>query len=553
MNHAELMDYLLEESEERLELFLKYQFDESSPFSGGIPELDRLCPPFPRAASIRLLEIIALWLNPASRYYAHPEIPQRAQRVLAYLKKEQRPSGNIDLWDCNFDSAPDSGFFMWDLLPIYRLLEKAPSGFPPEAAKAAASLKDGFRDLISTVLEGLRTGGFHTANHRWVMSSSLVAGYKLTGNEAYLSKAKRYLAEGIDCDADGEYSERSAIYNAVNNQAMIMFFEELGDEKYLAYVQRNLKMMICYFEDDGSLFTGNSTRQDRGKKVYAGRYLYQYLYIAHYLKDEEAGRMAAYIATNYMKTRIKPGPDCFAFLMLHPELSLPETPKAPIVLPDYNRYFTASGIVRYKKGGFTCSLIHDNPALLCFNSGTLSGYCKMSLGYFSYGNIKIEKLETLKDGYRFLFHALGSYLEPLDNPSGDLVSFRAEDHSIRKRQHPNNSDLTVTVRFTDRGIDLDLASSGVNGVNYCFEFVLPAGIPVSGDHFALIPKPGDYILIKDGGITMRDGLSSLSIRGGFADTELFATSRNSQARSMESFTLYMNGTTPFSRTVSITA
>jgi len=555
MTDHTLSAYLLEEAEKNLEFFLDSQYDEDSPLSGAVPEPDRLCPPFPRNTSARLLEVIALWMKSESRFFGRPDIPQRALRAISYLKREQRASGNIDLWDCNFDSAPDSGFFIWDLIPLYRLLEKRPADFPVEAAKAAAAIRDEIMALILTVLEGLRTGGFHTANHRWVIASSLVAGYNLTGEAPYMDKAERYLAEGIDCDGNGEYSERSANYNAVNNNAMITLFEETGDKNYLFLAQRNLHMMRCYFEDDGSLFTGNSTRQDRGKKVFAGQYLYQYLYIAHYLNDDEARRMAVYIAQGYIQTRRKPAPACLPFLMLHPEIKIPETSGKPVILPDYNRYFKPSGIVRYKKDTFSFSLIHDSPAWLCFNSGTINGSCRISLGYFGYGNVKISKLETLESGYRFSFHADSYYYEPLDKPTGDLVNFRSEDHSVRRVQRPNYSDLEVTVSFPasghENGIDLSFNAGGVNGVHYCFEFILPAGIPVSGDHFAVVPKPGDYILVKDGGVTLRDNTSRLGISGAFADTELFATSRNALPRDAEGFTLYMNGTTPFERKVSI--
>jgi hypothetical protein len=360
MERTLLMDYLLEEAEERLKFLFQRQFtDEGSPFNGAVPEPDRLCPPFPRNLSSRLLEMIALWLNPASNFYGDPEIPQRAAKGLDFLRREQRPSGNIDLWDCNFDSAPDSGFFLWDLFPLYRLLEHPQSYsspgsvLPPEIIKAAPVLKDAVYALILSVLEGLRTGGFHTANHRWVMASSLAAGFNLTGDSAYMARAEQYLAEGIDCNEDGEYSERSAIYNAVNNQAMIMLFEETGDKQYLSYVQRNLRMMVYFFEADGSLFTGNSTRQDRGKRMYAGRYLYQYLYIAHYLEDEEAAQMAKYIAAGFLKNRRQLGSDCFPFMMLHRELDFQKSDKTDFTLPDYNRYFKSSGIVRYKKNNFS--------------------------------------------------------------------------------------------------------------------------------------------------------------------------------------------------------
>ena len=42
------------------------------------------------------------------------------------------------------------------------------------------------------------------------------------GKDEYAKGAESYLAEGIDCNEDGEYAERSAaIYNCVNNNAMI--------------------------------------------------------------------------------------------------------------------------------------------------------------------------------------------------------------------------------------------------------------------------------------------------------------------------------------------
>ena len=560
MDHAMLMDYLLENAEERAVYFLDRQYGEESPYSGAVPAADRFAPPEVRNTSIPLLELITLWLYPVSRFYANPEIPISAERALTYLKRVQRPSGNMDLSDCNFDSPPDSGFFLWDLIPLYRLLEKPGAlnpgtALPAEITKAAAVLLGKVKELIMPALEGIRTGGFHTANHRWVLASSLTAGYKLTGNEAYLERARQYLAEGLDCNEDGEYSERSAIYNAVNNEAMIMLFEELGDKKYLSYVQRNLKMMVIFFEDDGSLFTGNSTRQDRGKKMYGGYYFYQYLYIAHHLEDEEAAKMAAFIASDFIKSRRQGGPSCLPSMLLRPVLKFPAEQKKAFTLPDYNRYLKSSGVVRYKKGKFSFSLLHDNPTWLCFNHGTLSAYCRASFGYFHYGNATIKNLETLKDCYRFSFRAEGWYFEPLEKPASDLVNFRTEDHSVRRRQYPNYTELQITVRFPgegrENGIDISFAATGINGVHYCFEFVLPAGIPVSGDHFTLLPKPGDYILLKNGGITLRDNTSCLSIRGGFADTDLFATSRNSAPRSQEGFTLYMNGTSPFSRTVSI--
>src|SRR5690606_2938657 len=98
--------------------------------------------------------------------------------------------------------------------------------------------------------------------------------------EGFRERAYKYLNEGIDCNEYGEYAERSSgNYNHVNNEQMIILAKETGDPSYLEYVRRNLDMMINYFEPDGTIFTGNSTRQDRGKKVYPDIYYNQYLYM----------------------------------------------------------------------------------------------------------------------------------------------------------------------------------------------------------------------------------------------------------------------------------
>ncbi|MDR0449803.1 MAG: hypothetical protein LBH26_00885 [Treponema sp.] len=541
-------NYLLEDAEECARFCLERQIPAGAAKGGSYPEPDILTPPFPRNSSTRLLKMITAWLNPESVFYQDPRIIRSGLEALAFLRSEQRPSGNIDLYDCNFDSAPDSGFLLWDLIPLSRLLKKT-------GDKAAGELREGVEALVSSALEGLRAGGFHTANHRWVISSALAAGFNITGNRAYLARAEQYLAEGVDCNEDGEYSERSAIYNAVNNDAMIMLYEELREEKYLKYVQRNLRMMLHFFESDGSLFTENSTRQDRGRKMFAGRYIYQYLYIARYLGDGEAARVAAWIAGDYLKNRHLPAPDCLYALTLHQELKFPEGEGADEVfrLPDCNRYFKSSGLVRCRQDRFTYSLLSDNPKWLCFSAGALSGCCKISLGYFSYGNVRIGEPEILSDGYRFSFRAEAHYFEPLDKADGGIINFRREDHSVRRQQHPNRSALDIRLRHRKGGVDITFTGSECTGVSYCFEFVLPAELPALGEHFALRPKPGDYVLLKDGSLTVSDGRDALKISGGFASRDIFATSRNGLPRSADGFTLYMNGTVPFCQSVSIEA
>ena len=56
-----------------------------------------------------------------------------------------------------------------------------------------------------------------------------------------------------------------------------------GDDAYYEPVVRNLTMMLTYIEPDDSIFTNNSTRQDRGRKIYPKDYYFEYLYMGDVL------------------------------------------------------------------------------------------------------------------------------------------------------------------------------------------------------------------------------------------------------------------------------
>lgn len=100
----------------------------------------------------------------------------------------------------------------------------------------------------------------------------------LFGDKKLAESAEIYLKEGIDCNADGEFAEKSAgNYNSVNNDAMLMLSDAFGDAQYEQHTIRNLHMMLTYWEPDGSIFTANSTRFDKDRLVYPLSYYMEYL------------------------------------------------------------------------------------------------------------------------------------------------------------------------------------------------------------------------------------------------------------------------------------
>ena len=131
--------------------------------------------------------------------------------------------------------------------------------------------------VIGRACDGMVGAGVHTPNHRWKMASALLLADRLYPHSAWRAEAQAYLDEGIDIDADGEYSERSTGgYNHVCDRAMILIGRALGRQEYLEYADRNLRHMLYLIHPDGTLVTSYSRRQDRNKPVGIERYMELY-------------------------------------------------------------------------------------------------------------------------------------------------------------------------------------------------------------------------------------------------------------------------------------
>ena len=275
---------ILQDSDDRVRRFLEVQIlDPSSPFYGGFPKADSLAEP--KTAIYRATTMTACLLNPDSRYYLDGELTRRLELALAFVRRSQRPGGYFDLINCNFYSGPDTAFCAKRLIPAYVYLKKVEAGelYAADDARArAAALRPVYEEILRDAAEALCHCGFHTPNHRWAIASVLMMCAVLFDKPACRTAAEAILQEGSDCNADGEYAERSAgNYNRINNDAMIMLAVATGDKTYYEPVLRNLEMMLTYIDPDDSIFTSNSTRWDRGRKIYPREYYLEYLYMGH--------------------------------------------------------------------------------------------------------------------------------------------------------------------------------------------------------------------------------------------------------------------------------
>ena len=93
----------------------------------------------------------------------------------------------------------------------------------------------------------MATLGFHTPNHRWIISSGLALVYHFTKNPKFKETIDKFLMEGIDCDECGEYTERSTgSYNCCCDYSFCVMAEFLEDDSFYDPVRRNLNLMYKY-------------------------------------------------------------------------------------------------------------------------------------------------------------------------------------------------------------------------------------------------------------------------------------------------------------------
>ena len=163
----------------------------------------------PRESGFFLGDMVAAFVTEDSRWYLHDELKAAIQRDLVYMQRHQRPDGCFDLTPCNYASPPDTAFMVNAMLNGWWLLEKC-------KAKEADFIRQPMYALIDSASRGIAAGGFHTPNHRWAISACLLNCEKITGNKALGDRARQYLREGLDINADAEFAERSA---GDNNEA----------------------------------------------------------------------------------------------------------------------------------------------------------------------------------------------------------------------------------------------------------------------------------------------------------------------------------------------
>lgn len=494
-----------------------------------------------------MLTYTPAYYNGESAYYKSPELFSAMERSLGYTENIQRENGTFDLLVSNFYSAPDTGFIMHTLGRIYRIMDVH------AAEEGELKLKDRLLGIIQKAGEGLRDGGFHTPNHRWVEAAGLSIAYNITKDESFREMALMYLAEGIDIDENGEFTERSpGIYNAVNDNAMLILAEELDMPELAGHAAANLEMMFSYFEPDGSVFTQNSVRVDKGegmpgKAFYPTNYYHIYLKAAVMTGNPRFAKMADLIYESAYKSAA--GVPGNLWLYMTTEELQEYEPELEAIPDDIEIFYKPSRIVRKKKGDFCVTLLGGSPNFLFVQKGRLRCYARMCSSFFAVAQFEAEEIIKTDDGYSMEFTAHADYRWPFETPPSTSV-WDDMDHSKRKRVSKLSLTYTVDFILNEDGVDMKISTKGCDRVPFKIEFCFTGGCSVEGDGFFIDGTAGNSIITK-GAVTASLGTDAITVGPGFAEHKYASAMRGSVPQSKGDFTVYFTDFTNVDKEIGI--
>lgn len=502
-------------------------------------------------AIYRIAGMTAAYCNEDTCFYQDERVLDSIMTGLDYVARVQHESGLFDYITCNFFSAPDTAFCIKKLLPVYQYLKGRQEG------KTGAEMTAGERDILEKMeaiirrgAYGLLQGGFHTPNHRWAIASVLMSCSRLFDCEEMEQAAFTYLNEGIDCNEDGEFAEKSAgNYNRINNDAMILLSEATGDPSYERNAVRNLRMMLTYWEPDDSIFTANSTRFDRDRLIFPGDYYMEYLKMGIKYEIPEFLQMCNTIFEIVDRHGID-SPDFLIWFMLQPEYRRIEF-DGSYHRPDFERFYAKSGIARGQQGRFTYTVMNGKSNFLYLHNGTMKLEMKVAGSFCEHRAFQSERMERVSRGEYHLSQTMrGWYYLPFAEkpPTSDWWKM---DNASRDRKLGPDMQIDVWVKEVENGLDVRVKTAGVEGAPWRIELAFTGVNFLTNDYVDLPLTGSEVIVVKQGYTEVGNGRDTLVTGPCFGEHHFTEGKEDSEAKTPGAATLYLTAYTPFDREIQI--
>ncbi len=533
---------VVEDTNKRVKRALRIQVQEiGSQFYGGFRDDNRLVEA--KYAIYQVVTMIGAYSNKDTDWYQEEKLEESIRKGLSYIACVQHDNGLFDYIDCNFYSAPDTAFMLKGMFPALHYLKNI------ERTKEQEYFYTQLYKIGRNAAFGLLQGGFHTPNHRWAIASALYECADFFEAPELLEACAQYLNEGIDCNEDGEFAEKSAgTYNGVNDEAMIVMGDYSHEEVYYDYAIRNLRMMLTYIEPDGTVFTANSTRQDNGKRIFPTEYYWMYLRMGKEKDIPEFLSMANYIFELIEEYQLL-SPDILLFFMVHPEfvnLEYEDSTKAKI----FHKVYTDSGIARIGCGDYTYTVMKDKSTFLYFSNHSLDVGLKIGGSLCEHRAFIPETLEETADGFTLTQVMKGWYYLPLKEKP-HTTDWWQMNHEKREKIWGPDIHIRVQVKEVSGGIDVHMKLTGIQTAPFRVEASVTGAHMVENQFFDAPAINGGYILAKEGMITVSNTSDCIKIGPGFGTHSYIAGKFGSEAQQKYGFTIYFTDYTEFEHCIQI--
>ena len=538
---------IIQDTQDRVVKSLEIQvLDENSPRYGGFEDPTGIVQA--KFAIYRVASMTAAYCNQDTVYYHDARVLESILLGLDYVMRVQHENGLFDYITCNFFSAPDTAFCIKKLLPVYQYL--AGRAEKSELQEGEQRILEKTERIVRAGAYGLLEGGFHTPNHRWAIASLLMACSRLFDSREMEEAAFAYLNEGIDCNEDGEFAEKSAgNYNRVNNDAMIMLSEATGDDSYDQNAVRNLRMMLTYWEPDDSVFTANSTRFDKDRLMYPKDYYLEYLKMGLKYQIPEFLQMCNTIFDIVERRQIT-SPDFLIWFMLHPEYRTLEV-EGGYRRPDFGCYYPESGIARAQRGRYTYTVMNGKSNFFYLHNGTIKLEMKVAGSFCEHRAFKSQEMERLSEGEYHLSQTMrGWYYLPFAEKPKTSDWWKMDNASREKKLGPD-MQIDVWVKEAENGLDIRVKTSGVEGAPWRIELAFTGVNFLTGEAVEMPLSGSEVIVVKKGYVEVGNGRDALTVGPGFGAYHFTEGKEDSELKTAGAATLYFTDYTSFDHVIQI--
>jgi hypothetical protein len=509
--------------------------DPSQKYYGGYRSEVEI--PNPHSTCAFINRACAAISSPESVYYQSQDLMKDIGLALQSLLKMQHADGTIDLIDTNFHSTPDTAFMVKRLVQSYNLLQRS-------EIKGSAYVLIPFEQFLKRAGEALITGGIHTPNHRWVVSAALTKLNEKWPDIRYVNRINEWLAEHIDLDPDGQYTEKSTYgYSAVVDRVLITVSKGLNKPEILDAVRKNILMMRYYLHPNGEVVTEASNRQDKGQVGTMENYYYACRYMALHDNDGEIAAICRLIeSTSFRKLT-----DTLNYFLEDPSLWKELPPSKPLPV-SYVKSFPYSGVVRIRRNEWDTTILSNNPGWLTFHKGNavLQGM-RVAASFFGKGQFQSDTITQVNDNWVLTKKLEGPYFQPYPkdkiSPDGDMAKM---PKSNRKQSNVQYLTTTVTISESNNGINVDIEMGGTDGVPVSMELIFRKGGKLAGVE-SYPGKPDAFLLKETGTYTVGND----TIRFGPGKIEHKGIQLRGALPAADAPTVYLTGFTPFKHTIQL--